>query len=105
MKYRLLTTLSFWLDLAYTTVSIALLFNLIHEQVKDRDIGDLKNYRELEVIGVIIIYIRGLTFLKLVDSIAPMIETIKSIVYDIINFMLVLTIFIAMIAICFYLLG
>mgnify|MGYP001041525185 CR=1 FL=1 len=35
------------------------------------------DYRKIEVMAIIVIYVKGLTYLKMVDKLAPLIDTVK----------------------------
>lgn len=58
----------------------------------------IKSCRYLQVIGVITLYTKASYFLSLIDEIAPLIDIIKQIFYDIRYFMLVLGIYCVMFA-------
>ena len=54
--------------------------------------------RQLNVIGIIALYVKASYFLSLVDEIAPLIDIIKQIFYDVRYFVIVLAIYVFMFA-------
>jgi hypothetical protein len=68
--------------------------------------GDaLIHFRQAEVVCVITIYLKGMGYLRLFDSVAPLLDTLLSILKNIRAFMFILSLFIFCFAICFFLLG
>ena len=68
--------------------------------------GDsLIHFRQAEVVCVISIYLKGISFLRLFDSIAPLLDTLFTILKDIRAFLFVLYLFVFCFAVCFFLLG
>jgi hypothetical protein len=58
--------------------------------------------RILQIIGVLLIFIKFEYFFSILDSIAPLLDMIKQILYDIGYFMLILLMYTLMFASCFY---
>ena len=112
MKSRILSSIGIWLDMVYILANAYLLlhskYNVFRPKVNedDQNIGQrLFYFREGEVIAVITIYLKGLTYLRLINAVAPLIDTMISILKDIRYFLLIISIFLSCFSICFFLLG
>ena len=112
MKSRILSSIGIWLDMVYILANAYLILNSKYNYFRskvneeDQNIGQrLFYFREGEVIGVITIYLKGLTYLRLINAVAPLIDTMISILKDIRYFIFIISIFLSCFSICFFLLG
>lgn len=67
--------------------------------------NNIKFIRHMEVIGIVMIYVKATYFFSLVDVLAPLMDIIKKIFIDIKDFIFIMCFFITGFATCFYLVG
>ena len=111
MKVEILYTLNIWLDLAFIVGNFWMVVYFLKIEAAG-EIGltyqageNVIHFRQSEVICIISIYLKGIGFLRLIDSIAPLLDTLFSILRDIRSFMFVLYLFVFCFGVCFFLLG
>lgn len=81
-------------------------FFLVEEATAPEDFEFLSNlFRKVGVFGTMCLFFKATYFLSLLDNVAPLIDIIFQILFDIKYFIAVLMIFVVMIAMCFQLLA
>ena len=111
MSVEILYTLNIWLDLTFI-IGNAYMVLYFYRIMSNGPISltylegeSLIHFRQAEVVCIITIYLKGITFLRLFDSIAPLIDTLITILRDIRAFLFVLYLFVFCFGVCFFLLG
>ena len=111
MSVEILYTLNIWLDLTFI-IGNAYMVLYFYRIMTNGPIphtyleGEcLIHFRQAEVVCVISIYLKGMAFLRLFDSLAPLLDTLITIMRDIRAFLFVLYLFVFCFAVCFFLLG
>lgn len=94
-----------YLDIIYIVQNFVTYFSIYihftHDMEEEEFIYKVKQQRLIGCIGTITLYCKASYFLSLVDQIAPLIDIIVKIFYDIKWFMVVLMIYLVMLANCF----
>jgi len=94
-----------YLDMIYIIQNLvtyySVYFHFSHDMEEEEFIHKVKQQRLIACIGTITLYCKASYFLSLVDQIAPLIDIIVKIFYDIKWFMLVLILYLVMLANCF----
>jgi hypothetical protein len=94
-----------YLDMVYIIQNLVTYYSVYisfaQDMSEDEFISKVKQQRLIACIGTITLYCKASYFLSLIDQIAPLIDIIVQIFYDIKWFMLVLILYIVMLANCF----
>lgn len=102
---------TFWTDLFYVIINVWIAYFQVQQTFEDAGSqvttleSDTKWLRYLEVVGILIIYIKASYYLSLSDDLGPLMDIVKRIIYDIRWFICILLIYGLCFATCFRLLA
>ena len=97
----------FWIDFSYIIVNLLVgiyMFEFWLQGYGDY-INDIKNQRYLNCAGIFLIYLKGSFYLSLIDAIAPLIDIMRRIAFDIRYFVFILLVYGFGFAFCFNIIG
>lgn len=93
----------------YIFFTINIYLKILQTYEKDLEESDfidkVKNFRTIAVFGTIVLYMKATYFFSLIDAVAPLVDIIFRIIFDIKWFMAIMAFYILMLGKCFDLLG
>lgn len=97
----------FWIDLIYIIVNLMVGLYMVEFYLfgYSNYKRDITNQRYLNCLGIILIYLKGSFYLSLIDAVAPLIDIMRRIAYDIRYFVFILCVYGFGFAFCFYIIS
>ena len=94
-----------WIDLLFLLLNAWITIETFHKQNESQESQHSKQMRYLSIAGIFLIFAKFEYFFAIIDAIAPLLDIIKKILYDISYFMMISLLYILMFASCFYFAG